>query len=84
MGEGQTLTIYEGSHRLAWDANDNPTWEGWAVRKNADTAGSVWKIKKYIWVTGSGGKTIMVRELWADGNQCFDNSWINYSSLTYL
>ena len=65
-----------GAHRFAWDTNDNPLYEGWAIRKNAATSAAVWKIKKYIWTAGVSDQ-IMVQEQWADGNELYDNIWDN-------
>jgi hypothetical protein len=67
----------DGSHLLAYDTNDNPLYEGWAVRKGTSTGLSIWKIKKYIWITGIGGDQVMTAELWADGNALYDNEWDN-------
>ena len=66
-----------GSHLIAYDANDNPLYEGWAIRKNASTGSSIWKMKKYTWALGTGGDQVMTAELWADGNELFDNEWDN-------
>jgi hypothetical protein len=74
----------EGSHLIAYDTNDNPLYEGWAVRKGATTTSAIWKIKKYIWVIGSGGENIMIQEQWADGNELYDNIWDNRILLNYL
>lgn len=67
----------EGSHLIDYDVNDNPLYEGWAVRKGASTGSSIWKMKKYIWTTGTGGEQIMTQEQWADGNEIYDNEWDN-------
>ena len=67
--------VEPGSHVLAYDANDNPIYEGWAIRKGVASSTATWKIKKYTWVTGSGGDTVMTREQWADGNKLYDNVW---------
>jgi hypothetical protein len=64
-----------GSHLLAYDTNDNPLYEGWAVRKTALTSDSVWKIKKYTWETGTGGEQVMTKEQFAQNDELYDNSW---------
>jgi hypothetical protein len=65
-----------GEHRIAYDTNDNPLYEGWAKRKNAATSSAVWKMKKYIWVSGSTSY-VCTQEQWADGNELYDNIWDN-------
>ena len=72
-----------GAHLIAYDANDNPLYEGWAQSKAAATGESVWAIKKYTWETGTGGEQVMTEDLWADGNELFDNEWDNRATLTY-
>lgn len=67
----------DGSHLIAYDANDNPLYEGWAIRKGAATGSSIWKMKKYTWTAGTGGEQVMTAELWADGNELYDNEWDN-------
>ena len=74
----------EGAHVMASDANDNPLYEGWAIRKGANTASAVWKIKKYFWDTGVGGAQVFIEEAWADGNELFDNVWDDRATITYL
>lgn len=69
--------MLDGSHLVAYDANDNPLYEAWAIRAGADTAASVWKMCKYTWVTGTGGEQVMTEPAWADGNQLYDNIWDN-------
>ena len=44
---------------------------------------TIWKVKKYTWETGSGGNQVMTEELWADGNELYDNKWSDRASLTY-
>jgi hypothetical protein len=73
-----------GSHVLVYDANDNPLYEGWAVRKGADTAVAVWRIKRYTWTAGTGGEQVMTEEAYANGNELFDNIWDNRAILTYV
>jgi hypothetical protein len=73
----------EGSHVIIYDANDNPLYEGWAIRTGADTSQAVWKMVKYIWVAGTSEQT-MVEEAWADGNHLYDNIWDNRAALTYI
>ena len=72
----------QGSHLLAYDANDNPLYEGWAIRKGANTALAIWKMKKYVWTAGSS-EQVMVEEQWADGNEVYDNIWDNRAALSY-
>ena len=67
----------DGSILYDYDANDNLTYEGHAVRKGADTASAVWSIKKYVWAVGTGGDFICQEEAWADGNEFYDNIWDN-------
>ena len=76
--EGETC----GSHLLSYDANDNPLYEGWAIRKGASGASAIWKVKKYTWTAGST-EQIMTAELWANGNELYDNIWDNRASLSY-
>lgn len=66
-----------GSYRIAYDANDNPLYEGKAVRKNASTAAAVWQITKFTWTAGTGGEQVMTLQQWADGNELYDNVWDN-------
>ena len=66
-----------GSHRLAYDANDNPIYEGWAIRKGTATSAASWKIRKLTWSAGTGGDQVMTLEEWADGNELCDNIWDN-------
>jgi hypothetical protein len=78
------MTLSEGSHLLTYDANDNPLYEGWALRTGSDTSQAVWKMKKYIWATGTGGDKVMQEEAWADGNMLYDNIWDNRATtVTY-
>ena len=72
-----------GSHVISYDDNDNPLYEGWAIRKGAAINSAVWRIKKYIWTTGTGGEQVMTQEQWADGNELYDNNLNNRASLTY-
>ena len=79
------MPISEGAHLLDWDANDNLLYEGWAIRKGANTASAVWKIKKYFWSqSGGGSKYVLDEETFADGNELYDNIWDNRAALTYL
>ena len=64
-----------GSHLIAYDANDNPLYEGWAIRKGALTSAAVWKIKKYTWSAGTGGDQVMTKEQFAQGDELFDNKY---------
>jgi hypothetical protein len=73
----------DGSHVIYYDSNDNPLYEAWAVRKGATINSSVWKIKKFIWTTGTGGEQVMTQEQWADSNELYDNNLNNRASLTY-
>jgi len=72
----------EGSHRIYYDANDNPLYEGWAIRKNATVDSAIWKIKKYIWTYGSAAYNL-TQEQWADGNELYDNNLNNRTLLSY-
>ena len=83
LGAPQIYWQVVGSHRVAWDANDNPLYEGWAVRANADTSRSVWRIKKYIWVTGSGGNQVMSRELTANSSNLYNFAWDSRAGYSY-
>lgn len=67
----------DGAHLMAHDANDNLLYEGWAVRKGADTSLAIWKMKKYFWTAGTAGDQVFVEEAWADGNELYDNIWDN-------
>jgi hypothetical protein len=71
-----------GSHEIAYDDNGNPVYEGWAKRKGANKSSAIWKIKKYVWEL-NGSNYVMTRELWADGNELYDNVWNNRESLNY-
>jgi len=71
------MSLSEGSHLLEYDANDNPLYEGWAIRTGAATSEAIWKMKKYTWELGDGGEYIMTEEAWADGNMLYDNEWDN-------
>jgi hypothetical protein len=78
------MTLSDGSHKIIYDADDHPLYEGRALRIGADTTDAIWKIKKYVWASGSGGKWVMTAELWADGNQLYDNIWDNAALLIYV
>ncbi len=78
------MSLSDGSHLIDYDANDNPLYEGWAIRCGADTSTSIWRVKKYTWATGTGGEKVMQEEMWADGNMLYDNSWDNRATtVTY-
>jgi len=69
------MGISEGTHLLDYDANDNPIYEGWAIRPGADMSEAVWKIKRYTWDTVLGTEQVMIEEAWCDGNMLYDNVW---------
>ena len=68
----------EGSHLLEY-SDENPIYEGWALRTGADTSTEVWRIKRYTWVDDN-----MTEEAWANGNKLYDNEWDNRATLTYV
>jgi len=68
------MPISEGTHLLDYDINDNPIYEGWAIRSGADMSEAVWKIKRYTWSAGTT-EQIMTEEAWCDGNMLYDNIW---------
>lgn len=70
------MGISEGSHLLAYDVNDNPVYEGWALRTGAESSEAIWRIKRYTWSAGTT-EQIMTEEAWADGNKLYDNIWDN-------
>ncbi len=72
-----------GSHLIAYDANDLPLYEGWAIRKGASSGSSIWRITKYIWATGTDGNQVNTEQQWADGNELYDNEWDERASLSY-
>ena len=67
----------DGSYLLQSDSNDNPLYEGWTKRKGASKASAIWKIKKYFWITSTGGQQVMTEFAYADGNELYDNIWNN-------
>lgn len=58
-----------GSHVMDV-ASATITYEGWAVRKGANTGTSVWKMRKITYASDE-----MTKIEWADGNELYDNSW---------
>jgi len=69
------MPISEGTHLLDYDINDNPLYEGWAIRPGADMSETVWKIKRYTWEIVLGTEYVMTEEAYADGNLLYDNIW---------
>ncbi len=59
------------------DASASVTYVGEASLGASETA-PIWRIKK-LETVGS-----VFKITWADGNQAFDNTWSDRSSLTYL
>jgi len=73
----------DGAHRFYYDNSDNLVYEAWAVRGGTATSDSKWKIRKYVWVVGSGNTMIMTKMLLADSNSLYDNILDNRVSLNY-
>ena len=60
----------EGSHRYD-QATALIAYEGWAIRKGADVAGGVWKLRRITF--NANGNLIKIE--WADGNELYDQKW---------
>lgn len=72
-------TIAPYSIRFDYDGASPPNlvYYGLAAIGSA-TSGTVWQIRKYAY-SGSN----MISQLWADGDNYFNNIWDNRASLTY-
>ena len=72
-----SIQVEKYTQRIAYNGSGMPEYIGLSL-PGASESGTIWQIRKLIY---SG--TNVTQILWAGGNNNFDNSWTNHSSLSY-
>ena len=72
----------EVPYAIRLDDEGDVSYKGWATPGSSETA-AVWRIRKRVLVTDANGN-LDYQDLWADGDDNFDNVWTDHLTLNYV